>query len=161
MTVPQVSLRPLFQGYLVQFAHISDAVVVDVGGSHGMIAIEIARAYPNLQLVVQDLDEAIVTDAQAKKPADVTDRVRFMMHDFLTPQPVGAAVYFFRTIFHDWPDKYCIEILRKLTPALTPGSKIVINELVMPDPGTMPWATEARLRHMDLSMLAIGNSGEF
>lgn len=43
---------------------------------------------------------------------------------------------------------------------MTPGSKIVINEIVMPAPDTVSGDVEARLRHMDLSMLAIGNSGE-
>lgn len=136
------------------------ATVVDVGGSHGMIAIELARTYPALNFVVQDIDEDTLKDANAKKPADIGRRVRFMAHDFMTPQPINAAVYFFRTIFHDWPDKYCIKILRQLIPALKPGARIIINELVMPDPGTVPWETEAKIRQMDLSMLAIGNSGK-
>ncbi|KAJ4420448.1 hypothetical protein N0V82_004324 [Gnomoniopsis sp. IMI 355080] len=88
------------------------STVVDVGGSHGIVAIELARAFPALQLVVQDLDEHIIKDADAQKPADVADRVRFMVHDFLTPQPLRASVYFFRMIFHNWPDKYCVKILQ-------------------------------------------------
>lgn len=117
-----------------------------------------ARAYPNLQFVVQDLDEAIIKDADAKKPADVADRVRFMVHDFLTPQPIQAAVYYFRMIFHDWPDKYCINILRQLIPVLTPGSKVVINDAVIPGPGTVPLDREAALRNSDMHMLSIQNA---
>lgn len=134
------------------------AIVVDLGGSHGIIAIELARAYPNLQLVVQDLDEDIIKDANAKKPADVADRVRFMVHDFLTPQHIQAAVYYFRMIFHDWPDKYCIKILRQLIPVLASGSKVVINDAVIPGPGTVPWAREAALRNSDMHMLSIQNA---
>lgn len=134
--------------------------MVDVGGSHGLIAIELARAFPTLQLVVQDLDEPIVKDGDARKAPDVADRVRFMVHDFLNPQPVRAAVYYFRRIFHNWPDKYCVKILRELIPVLEPGAKIVINDSVMPDPGTLPWDQEAKLRSSDLNMLELQNAGE-
>lgn len=135
--------------------------MVDVGGSHGIIAIELARAFPSLQLVVQDLDEHIIKDADSKKPADVADRVRFMVHDFLTPQPVRAAVYFFRMIFHNWPDKYCVKILQALIPALEPGARVVINDAVIAEPCTLPWDQEARLRNSDLNMLELQNAGEF
>lgn len=135
-------------------------IVVDVGGSHGLIAIELARAYPRLKLVVQDLDAAIIKDADSKKPADVADRVRFMVHDFLTAQPISAAVYYFRMIFHDWPDKYCVKILRQMIPVLTPGAKIIINDSVLPAPGTLPWDREAKLRAMDLNMVQIQNAGQ-
>lgn len=133
-------------------------LVVDLGGSHGLIAIELARTYPSLQFVVQDLDDAIIKDADAKKPVGVADRVRFMVHDFLTPQPLQAAVYYFRMIFHDWPDKYCIKILRQLIPVLTPGAKVVINDAVIPGPGTLPWDREAALRGSDMHMLSIQNA---
>ncbi|KUI56382.1 6-hydroxytryprostatin B O-methyltransferase [Cytospora mali] len=94
-----------------------------------------AIAFPTLQFVVQDLDEAVVMDADARKPVQFANRVRFMVHDFLTPQPIRAAVYYFRSIFHNWPDKYCVKILRALIPVLEPGAKIVINHSVMPGPG--------------------------
>lgn len=136
------------------------ATVVDVGGSHGLIAIELARAFPKLQLVVQDLDEPVVKDADTRKPLEVADRVRFMVHDFLTPQPVRAAVYYFRSILHNWPDKYCVKILRALIPVLEPGAKIVINDSIMPGPGTLSWDREARLRGSDLNMLELQNAGD-
>lgn len=107
---------------------------------------------------MQDLDEDIIKDADGKKPADVADRVRFMVHDFLTPQPVQAAVYYFRMIFHDWPDKYCTKILHQLIPRLVPGSKVVINDVVIPGPGTVPSAREAALRNSDMHMLSIQNA---
>lgn len=134
--------------------------VVDVGGSHGLIAIELARAFPNLRLVVQDLDEPVVKDADARKPVEVADRVRFMVHDFLTPQPVRGAVYYFRSILHNWPDKYCVKILRALIPVLEPGAKVIINDSIMPGPGTLPWDREAKLRGSDLNMLELQNAGE-
>ncbi|MCJ1246594.1 hypothetical protein MMC30_003803 [Trapelia coarctata] len=68
--------------------------------------------------------------------------------DFFTPQPVTADVYYFRWIFHNWSDQYCIQILRNLIPALQPGARIVVNEFVMPEPGTLGRAEERVVRYV-------------
>ncbi|KAI1341489.1 putative O-methyltransferase [Xylariaceae sp. FL0016] len=135
--------------------------VVDVGGSHGVISIELARKYPKLHFIVQELDERVIHDAEQQRPDEVSDRVRFMQHDFFTEQPVcGAEVYFFRAIFHDWSDTYAVKILRSLVPALKPGAKIVLNEPVVPEPGAVPAMFAPGLRAHDLSMVAMTNGGE-
>ena len=47
---------------------------------------------------------------------------------------LGAEVYFFRHVFHDWPDEAARQILQNTTPALKPGqSRIVIVDVVVPD----------------------------
>lgn len=69
-----------------------------------------------------------------------------MAHDFLTPQPKEADVFLFRWIFHDWPDKYVIKILRNLVPVLKPGTRIVVNDGVMPAPGSVPLEIERKTR---------------
>ncbi|KAF1959528.1 S-adenosyl-L-methionine-dependent methyltransferase [Byssothecium circinans] len=81
--------------------------VVDVGGSHGVIALELVKRFPTIMVTVQGLPEVIAT-----APAVVDC-------DFFTEQLVkGADIYFFRMIFHNWGDDYCIQILRKLILAL-------------------------------------------
>ena len=48
----------------------------------------------------------------------------------------GASVYFFRHIFHDWPDSTCRPILEKTVPALDPNhSRVVILDIILPDTG--------------------------
>jgi ubiquinone/menaquinone biosynthesis C-methylase UbiE len=112
------------------------AVVVDVGGSHGDVAISLARKYPKLTYIVQDLPNVV---ASAKVPYGLEEQVSFMAHDFFADQPVKEAdVYFFKWIFHDWPDKYCIKILKALIPALKKGARIVVNEFIVPPPGALP-----------------------
>lgn len=91
--------------------------------------------------------EPVIPAAKEEVPADLAGCVQFMTHDFLTEQPVqGADVYFFRWIFHNWSDKYCVKILKSLIPALKPGAKIVINDNVLPQPGVLSQWQEARLR---------------
>ncbi|KAI1380433.1 S-adenosyl-L-methionine-dependent methyltransferase [Hypoxylon crocopeplum] len=142
------------------WGEIGKGTVVDVGGFQGFTCFAIGRKYTDLSFVVQDL-EPVVAAAKAKAPADMAGRVDFMTHNFLSEQPVhGADVYFFRWIFHNWSDKYCVKIMRNLIPALKPGSKIIINDNVLPQPGVMSKWQEGRLRSMDLTMLEIQNSHE-
>jgi hypothetical protein len=44
----------------------------------------------------------------------------------------GAAVYFMRSIIHDWPDDKAKLILKNLREAASPSSKLIIFEMIMP-----------------------------
>lgn len=35
---------------------------------------------------------------------------------------------------HNWADKYAVKILQNLVPALRPGARVVIHELVLQSP---------------------------
>lgn len=121
-------------------------VVVDVGGCHGSFSIAIARRFPSLRCIVQDLPD-VVAEGRASRPAELTERVTFMAHDFFQEQPVrGADVYYLRWIMHDWSDKYAIQILRCLIPALKPGAKVLVSDYVLPEPGSVSAYKERTLR---------------
>ncbi|KAI0530049.1 S-adenosyl-L-methionine-dependent methyltransferase [Xylaria digitata] len=144
----------------IPWANFKDGTVVDVGGSKGDVCFAIARAFPSLSFVVQDL-ESVITTAAKEIPSDVAERVKLMPYDFLTEQPVrNADVYIFRWIFHNWSDKYCIRILRNLIPALKPGAKIIVNDNVLPQPGSISKWQEKKFRAIDLTMTEIQNSRE-
>jgi hypothetical protein len=129
--------------------------VVDVGGSLGAVSVELAKQFPDIRCTVQDLPEVI-----AAAPKDV-DRVEFEAYNFFTPQTVKEAdVYLFRMIFHNWGDKYCIDILRNLIPALKNGAHIVINDHVVPEPGTLSPYQDRSVRAFDLVMKACFNAKE-
>lgn len=125
---------------------INNLFPCQVGGSFGFVCILLATTFPNIHFVVQDLPEVVATGA-SKLPPALADRVNFMAHDFLTEQPVkNADIYFFRWIFHNWSDKYCIQILRNLIPALKPGAVILINDNCLPEPNTLTLWPEERIR---------------
>ncbi|KAI1364913.1 S-adenosyl-L-methionine-dependent methyltransferase [Xylaria arbuscula] len=163
------AMRAFTEGTGFELSHIvenfswgdlKNGIVVDVGGSQGFASFAIARQFPLVSCIVQDL-EPVTSTAAKEAPAELADRVKFMTHDFFTVQPIfGADVYFFRWIFHNWSDKYSIEILRKHIPALKKGAKIVINDNLVPQPGVLSRWQEDRLRSMDLTMTEIQNSYE-
>ena len=117
--------------------------LVDLGGSHGATSIALARHNPGLKCIVQDLPETI---GSAIVPEALHGRVEFMAHDLFSPQQTSADIYFLRWIFHDWSDKYCIDILRNLIPAMKPGARVLVNEFVLPEPGMIPYIKEREMR---------------
>ncbi|KAI1271923.1 sterigmatocystin 8-O-methyltransferase [Xylaria sp. FL0933] len=105
------------------------ATVVDVGGSAGHDAILLARKYPDLQLLVQDLP-MVKPVFEAEVPDDVRGRVAFVEHDMYQPQTTPADIYMLKLIFHDNSDSECVRILRALTPGLRSGNRVVVIEYI-------------------------------
>ncbi|QKX58069.1 uncharacterized protein TRUGW13939_05190 [Talaromyces rugulosus] len=137
-----------------------NSTVVDLGGSRGHVSIYLAQKFAHLRFVVQDLPE-VVKGAADTLPEDVQGRIEFSAHDMFTNQPTqGADVYLLRYVLHDWPDKYCIDVLRKLIPSLKAGAKVVIQDHLLPEPGTMTLRQEMNMRNMDAIMLSLFNSRE-
>ncbi|KAL8730522.1 MAG: hypothetical protein Q9181_004629, partial [Wetmoreana brouardii] len=134
----------LVQGY--PWASLGHATVVDVGGSEGEYSAALARAFPKLGFIVQDLPAVVEAVHKKPRPVDVAERIKFMAHDMLSEQPIAADIYLFRWIFHDWPDKYVIQILRQLVPAMKAGARVLINDTILPEPNTLPLLRERRLR---------------
>ena len=88
-------------------------------------------------------------------------RIEFQEHNFFEPQPVKvAAVYLLRMILHDWPDHECVRILAQLSSSMQPGARIIIMDMILPRPGSMPLEYEAVLRQKDLVMQQNFNAKE-
>jgi len=165
------AMRCFTEGTGFELHHVTDnyswgdipdgGTVVDVGGSEGFVCHALAKKYPNIKsFVVQDLPN-VIAQAQSQSSSNADSRVSYMAHDFFTEQPVkNADVYILRWILHNWSDARSVRILRNLIPALKQGSKIIINDNILPQPGVLPRWVENRLRSMDLTMLELQNARE-
>lgn len=123
----------------LRVGHCWDAIdnpgglVVDVGGGQGAVARFLAASTQHVRFIVQD-SAAVVNSGEAALPDDLKERIQFMPHDFFTEQPVkGADVYFMRWILHNWSDKYCLQILQSLAPALKKGARVMLYECLLPE----------------------------
>ncbi|KAK2005521.1 O-methyltransferase [Colletotrichum eremochloae] len=121
--------------------------------------------HPGLRFEVQDLPETVAV-GERSCPDELKSRVKYRSHDFMTTQPPhdGAddesIAYFCRFILHDWSDKYARRILQGLASALRPQDRIIVNEVVVPDPGTETRERERRMRDRDMLMLMNLNGRE-
>lgn len=128
------------------FENSGNPVFVDVGGSKGHVSTALAQTHEHWKFIVQDSAQTIAV-GEKELPEHLKNRVQFMRHDFFTEQPVkNASVYFFRMIFHDWSDKYALEIIRNLIPALKRGSRIIISDACLPPMGTISLYQEQWIR---------------
>ncbi|KAJ5832285.1 hypothetical protein N7474_000596 [Penicillium riverlandense] len=122
--------------------------LVDIGGNQGHDLSKFHMRYPEVpgRLILQDLPK-IVSGAQ-KHPS-----IETMGYSFLDPQPIKhARAYYFRAIFHDWPDHICLKILLNTVSAMdSQYSRILIVDFVLPD-------TNAPLMQsaLDIQMMSIG-----
>lgn len=74
------------------------------------------------------------------------------MTGHVSNNPAGAKVYLIRQVLHDWPDKECRTILSNLAAAMRPGySRILINEMIVPDVNASDFITACDLVMMGLS----------
>jgi hypothetical protein len=64
-------------GILDNFPWADKTTMVDVGGSHGSVAILIAERFPHIKCTVQDLP-APVAEGKARLPTELNERVTFM-----------------------------------------------------------------------------------
>jgi SAM-dependent methyltransferase len=109
-------------------------LIVDVGGNIGYDLQAFQAKFPEFKgkgkLVLQDLPENI------KKARTLLEGsgIESMEYDFFTPQPVkGARIYYFGGVFHDWPDTEALKILQNVAAALAPDSRVIIDEMPLPD----------------------------
>ncbi|GMF67135.1 unnamed protein product [Aspergillus oryzae] len=117
-----------------------DAVfLVDVGGNQGHDLIRFREKFPDVtgRLVLQDLPKVI-----ASAPAG--------------EQVEAMAAYYFRAIFHDWPDYICHKILVNTISAMNAEySRILIADFVLPDTGAALLQAS-----IDIQMMSIGSGME-
>jgi hypothetical protein len=115
-----------------------NSTVVDVGGSTGSVTHLIAKKFPHLNYVIQDLPKIIESETpkywQQHWPEFVSQgKVKFQAHDFFTPNPVkNASVFFMRMITHDWPKPKAVQILKQLRDAAQPSTKLILFDHIMP-----------------------------
>ncbi|ORY14346.1 S-adenosyl-L-methionine-dependent methyltransferase [Clohesyomyces aquaticus] len=121
------------------------ALLVDVGGGFGQQAIAFKSKFVHLpgRIIVQDIPATL----ELAKPSE---GVEFMDQDFFKPQAVKRAkFYYLRHILHDWQNEDCVKILKAIVPAMASESRIVIDEVVLPDMN-VPW----QAAYMDITMMA-------
>jgi hypothetical protein len=88
---------------------------------------------------------------------DCDGRVTFQQHDFFDPQPVqDASAFILRQCLHNNSDGDAVRIIRAVVPALercAHGTPLLINEVILPEPGTATRSEEHHLRQVDFCMM--------
>jgi O-methyltransferase domain len=82
-------------------------------------------------------------------------RVRPIEGSFFDHVPAGGDAYFLKNIIHDWDDDASLQILRNVRAAATPGTALLLVDIVVPDDDRR---SHAKLS--DIEMLLVNNGQE-
>ncbi|PTU23690.1 hypothetical protein P175DRAFT_0427152 [Aspergillus ochraceoroseus IBT 24754] len=149
----------IVRGY--DWGQYGNGLVVDVGGSSGFQSVAIAECFPNLRFVIQDIEDHSKILLENRTAAGLSSDMQFQVHDFFHPNPQTTAdVYLLRHIIHDWGDDYASKILWNIASVMKPTARIIVVDIVIPEPGTLPWQAHRMIRSMDLQMMVMVNGKE-
>lgn len=128
---------------------IDTVFLVDIGGNQGHDLSQFRQKYKHLpgRVILQDLPQVL------NGVSGQDSGIEVMPYSFMNLQPVkGARVYYFRSIFHDWSDQICLQILQNTVSAMAPDySRILIVDFVLPDIDTPLMQAS-----LDIQMMSIG-----
>ncbi|MBB5120321.1 SAM-dependent methyltransferase [Streptomyces eurocidicus] len=157
--------RKVFDAGMAAFSAPADALVaevydfpatgtvVDVGGGQGGLLRQILEHHPGLHGVLFDR-EVTAVDHTLDAP-HLAGRWSVEAGDFFTSVPAGGDLYVLKQILHDWDDTDGLRILRSCRAAMTPGSRLLVIDPLIP-PGNDPHPGKA----LDLAMMTLFESAE-
>ena len=120
--------------------------LIDVGGGHGLYAINFCHRYPALSATILDWPQARQVAESTIAAEKVGDRVTFQEGDFWkVGLGSGYDVALMFNIVHSYQPEKNLELLRKVAGALNPGATLIImDQMAVKASGPMAKAT-ARL----------------
>ncbi|EME82564.1 uncharacterized protein MYCFIDRAFT_33968, partial [Pseudocercospora fijiensis CIRAD86] len=155
---PVYALRHVVDGY--EWQSVKD--VVDVGGGTGDLGLALAVGHSGLDVNVADRP-ATIDIAKTQTCPSTPPGLQFVTFDFFGPLPEEIAyceVYLLRRILHDWLDQFAVKIIKNHLPALKAGAKMLVMEMVLPEPGELPQSLDKTIRSLDMLMKHVLNGKE-
>lgn len=123
--------------------------LVDVGGGHGLLLGAILSRYTEMKGTLYDAPAVVAGAAEVLAGYGVADRCEVTGGNFFEGAPAGGDAYILKHIIHDWNDDECVQILGHCHKGMTPGGKVLIVEMVIPERNT-PGVSKL----LDLQMMA-------
>jgi hypothetical protein len=108
--------------------------LMDVGGGHGLLLSAVLSKYPEMKGVLYDDAKVVAGAKDVLRAHGVEDRCETVGGDFFKTAPAGGDAYILKHIIHDWSDDECVTILDHCHRGMTAGGKVLIVEMVVPEP---------------------------
>jgi hypothetical protein len=120
------------QAALASYLFGNFQTIVDVGGGNGSLMTALLRAHPSVRGVIVDLPRVAEQTKRRIAATGLSDRCEVIGGDAFQELPAGADGYILSTVIHDWDDEHSIALLQSCRRAMTPSSRLVLIERVLP-----------------------------
>ena len=111
------------------FDFIAAREVVDVGGGHGTLLLEVLRQNAHLRGVLFDLPH-VAERALPRLRGELGERVRTHGGDFFAAIP-RADVLLLKHVLHNWDDDRAAALLQRCAEALPAGGRLLVIETIL------------------------------
>lgn len=125
-------------------------VVVDVGGAYGPLLAKLLEQNPQARGILFDLPSVVDRARLQVSESPLAGRIDVVGGDFFQEVPGGGDLYVLKSILHDWDDEHAIRILTSCRRAAPRGSRLLVIEMVVPE----PWAPSP-VHLIDLNLLVM------
>jgi hypothetical protein len=133
--------------------------IIDIGGGNGALLIAILKANPGSRGTVFDQPQVVAGAQDRIEAAGLADRLDSASGSFFESVPGGGDAYLLSRVIHDWDDARSSAILKTIRSAMSPHSRLLVIERVVPDRlDTSPGAAEVMMS--DLNMLIMTGGRE-
>ncbi|MFF7654884.1 methyltransferase [Streptomyces sp. NPDC007983] len=129
--------------------------VTDVGGGVGTLLLSVLREHPHLSGVLFDLPEGTEHARDYIEASGMADRCGTDSGSFFDAVPPGSDAYLLSHILHNCDEDSCLRILRSCAAAMSPRSRLLIVEMVLPS-GDEPHPGKV----LDLAMVTLTTGRE-
>lgn len=128
-TLSNLETIPIAEAY-----DFSDAAtVIDVFGGRGNLLVEILKRTPGARGVLVDQRAEALGAAAYFAESGVADRCTVDGTDLFAVPPAGGDAYILKHIVHEWPEEQSLQILRSVRSAMSPQSRLLLMEYVLPE----------------------------
>lgn len=147
--VTSLAIPPILAAYDFTQAR----TIVDVGGGNGQMLAAVLKSAPQSRGVLLE-QASLESRARAVfRSAGVDDRVTISAGSFFDRVPTGGDIYLLKHVVHDWQDDLAAAVLRRVREAMSPLSKLLVVETVIPPGNTTHFG---KLLDLDMMIFAGG-----
>lgn len=125
---------------------------VDIGGGEGALTCYLLSKFPNINSIILDRADCKALAEKNLKNHNLEHRCQFVTGSFFNTIPVGGDAYCLSRVLINWDDSDSVKILKTIHQVMTPTTKLLINDFLMPDENEDDYR-EATLNNFNLYVL--------
>ena len=145
-------MAPEANAAIARAYHLENQRVIELGGGHGGLLVEILRAHPATTGVLVDRPEALHGAADYLASQRLRDRVELVEGGFFGQVPGGGQIYIIKWCIPDWTDDEVVQLLENCRASMPTDAEMHIIE-VPAGAGVEPMAS---IIDLNVRMLADG-----